>query len=176
MMGVYIGKKLTRIAQDEFHAIDKIIMGHVFDIHNEIGRFCSEKIYQRELSRRCRGDSQGIITSVCSEMPILVKHKNFNKTYFLDLVVNNSVIYEFKTVDDLSDKHTGQIINYLLLANLSHGKLINFGPQSVQYQFISAKSDNTSRHEYSIDDSNWTSVASSSDKFMDLVVNLVADV
>jgi len=31
--------------QDAFHAIDKMVVGHAFDIHNEFGRFCGERIY-----------------------------------------------------------------------------------------------------------------------------------
>jgi len=38
------------ISEDEFHLLDHKIMGIVFSMHKELGRFCDEKIYQNELA------------------------------------------------------------------------------------------------------------------------------
>ncbi len=56
-----------------------------FDIHNEFGRFCDEKIYQRELLYRC--ESRGI--KGASEAEIRVSFDTFSKSYFIDLLLAN---------------------------------------------------------------------------------------
>ncbi len=42
------------MGQEEFHTIDRIVMGEVFAIHNSIGRFFDERIYQDELPPQSR--------------------------------------------------------------------------------------------------------------------------
>jgi hypothetical protein len=49
-MPVFINEKIERISQKEFHCIDEKIMKGVFYLHNDIGRFYDEKIYQNELN------------------------------------------------------------------------------------------------------------------------------
>lgn len=68
---------------------------------------------------------------------IQVEHKDFRKLYFLDMLTNEAGIYELKATVALNNNNDRQLINYLLLAGLHHGKLINFGPASVEYRFIS---------------------------------------
>jgi hypothetical protein len=41
------------MGQEEFHAIDRIVMGEVFAMHISMGRFFDERIYQEELAHRC---------------------------------------------------------------------------------------------------------------------------
>jgi len=123
------------LSQDEFHAIDKTVMKHAFDIQNELGRLCDERIYQNELAYRCGQDGLTILT----EAMICVTHRTFSKTYYLDLLAMNGGIYELKTTGALHPNHSNQLINYLLLSALHHGKLINFRPASVEHRFISTK-------------------------------------
>ena len=51
-MGIKCKKDIIYKTQDEFHSIDKIITGCAFDIQNEIGRFCDEKIYQEIIAEK----------------------------------------------------------------------------------------------------------------------------
>ncbi|MEA2068095.1 MAG: GxxExxY protein, partial [Verrucomicrobiota bacterium] len=53
-MPIECGVEVEAIGQEQFHALDKVVMRHAFDIHNTLGRFCDERIYQKELARRCR--------------------------------------------------------------------------------------------------------------------------
>lgn len=46
---------LRRLTQEEFSEVAYEVMRHVFDIHNELGRFFDEKIYKRELAHRLPG-------------------------------------------------------------------------------------------------------------------------
>jgi GxxExxY protein len=139
------------LSQDEFHAVDKTIMKHAFDIQNEFGRLCDEQIYKNELAFRC--DTDGITT--LKEAVICVEHENFHKLYFLDMLASNSGIYELKATEALHTNNDRQLINYLLLAGLHHGKLINFGPASVEHRFISTSLTPDDRKKFSIDTRRW---------------------
>ena len=46
--------EVRNISDDEFYSLDYKIMGIVFDVHNEFGRFCDEKIYKTEIADRCQ--------------------------------------------------------------------------------------------------------------------------
>ena len=86
------------VDQERFHEIDRTVMGQAFAVHNELGRFFDEGVYQLELSKRC--GQVGLCTQ--REIPIAVSHLDFSKTYYLDLVVEGSVVYELKAFDALA--------------------------------------------------------------------------
>lgn len=133
------------ISQDMFQEIDYTVMRHAFDIHNEFGRFFDEKIYQEELAERCRSAGLNCET----EVGIRVTYKTFSKSYYLDLLVEHGAVYELKTSETLNRGHESQLLNYLLVNQLRHGKLINFRPVSVQHRFVSTTISNNDRFEYS---------------------------
>lgn len=137
--------------QERFHFVDTRVMGHVFDIHNTLGRFCDEKIYQEELAQRCRADG----FTVHREAQLRVVFRDFVKAYFLDLLVESGVIYELKTVEMLHPSHQKQLINYLLLTELSHGKLVNFHPGSVEFRFVSTRLTRRDRAHFVLADEAW---------------------
>ena len=139
------------MSQDEFHAIDKMVMRHAFNIQNELGRLCDEKIYQNELTYRCQQDGLNILT----EAMICVTHKTFKKLYYLDMLAENGGIYELKTTTALHQKNATQLINYLLLSDLNHGKLINLRPSSVEHRFVSTQLTTDIRLNFSLDHTHW---------------------
>ena len=71
-MSVITKEKIDRISQKEFNNIDEVIMKLVFELHNDLGRFCNEKIYHNELS----GIANKMGFHAENEVEILVKHKN----------------------------------------------------------------------------------------------------
>lgn len=142
---------LTAIDQEQFHAIDKVIMGYIFDIHNTLGRFCDESIYQEELSQRCRIGG----LNVQNEVLLQISHKDFSKSYYVDMLIDNGIIYELKAVKMLNGNHQKQLINYLLLGNLKHGKLINFRAKSVESRFVSTRLTHNNRITYSVIDNTF---------------------
>jgi GxxExxY protein len=160
------------ISQDEFHSIDHKIMGLVFGIHKDLGRFCDEKIYQNELAYRCRQMAFG---EIATEVPIRVSYRGFQKIYYIDLLVDRRIIYELKAVDDLIGQHRKQALNYLLLMGMHHGKLINMRPQSVQHYFVSTKLTPEKRYNFTIDDQKWKDIDEDSIWFKDLMATLLAE-
>ncbi|MCF7818185.1 MAG: GxxExxY protein [Kiritimatiellales bacterium] len=170
-MPIDLGLPVHRVSQQEFHAVDKLVTGMAFDIHNEFGRFCDEKIYRNELLHRC--EARGL--KGCSEIEIRASYETFSKSYFIDLLLDHSIIYELKTTAALTGNHKKQILNYLLLANLAHGALISFRPVSVQHEFASTQLNSEDRYKHTIIEDHWKGVDDSSCRFRNLIESLVKE-
>src|SRR5262245_7206289 len=146
-MPIKVRATIRRLDQNDFGRIAYDIMGCVFEIHNEFGRFFDEKIYKRELCRRYPG--------TLLEVPIEVRFESFSKLYFLDVLVNGGAAFEFKTVESLTDRHRSQLLHYLLLADLSHGKLVNMRTEHVQHEFVNTMLRTTDRTGFEVADRGW---------------------
>ena len=59
-------------------------------------------------------------------MPIVYKEVKLDHGYRMDLLVENQVVIEIKTVEFLTDVHTAQVLTYLKLGNYKLGLLLNF--------------------------------------------------
>lgn len=101
-----------------------IIIGCALEVHRELGPGLLESAYEvcmmHELKR------EGLSVSQQVPLPIVYKGVRLEAGYKLDIVVENSVILELKSVDYLADIHTAQLLTYLKLKNLKLGLLINF--------------------------------------------------
>lgn len=162
---------VEEMSKTHFHEVDYRAMRHVFDIQNELGRLCHESIYQAELVHRCA--SEGL--SVLTEGEIVVSHGTFRKSYFLDALVDQGAIYELKAVDALNGQHESQLLNYLFLAGLREGKLVNFSSPSVQHRFVSTNIEPAKRYSFAIDDSAWVVDIPSSGMLRAIVFDLLSD-
>lgn len=134
--------------QQAFGKIAYEVMENAFQIHNKLGRFFDEDAYQHELAHAF--GSRAMI-----EVPILVEHADFSKTYFIDLLVDHGAIFELKTVGHLTDEHRAQLISYLMLTGGRHGKLINFRPERVEHEFVNTTLTHADRTTFQVDDSAW---------------------
>ena len=103
--------------------MDYRLMRCAFDVQNQLGRLCDEIIYQNDLAIRLQTVGLG---PVHREVPVTVTHRDFSKTYRLDLVVSEAAIYELKAEARLVSEHEAQLLHYLLLCGSQHGKLVNF--------------------------------------------------
>jgi len=144
--------KIKPLSKNDFYQIDYKVMKLAFAIHNELGRFWDEKIYKNELAHQCRKIG---FEQVLTEVPVIASFKGFKKPYFIDILINNAVVYELKTVNRLNEDHQKQALNYLFLFGVHHGKLINFRPESVEYRFVSTNLTHEKRHDFRIDTVNW---------------------
>src|SRR5271170_3449082 len=82
---------------DEFEKIDYRVMAHAYASQNELGRLCDECAYHADLKARLLA---GGFRSVLTEIPVTVKHRDFSKKYYLDLVVDDA-LYELKAETSL---------------------------------------------------------------------------
>jgi len=102
---------------------DRIIKA-AFKVHNELGFGFLEKVYQNAMVVELR--SAGL--HVAKEVATDVYYQNeLVGQYYADLIVEQSVILELKSVATLSKNHEVQLVNYLKATGLEVGLLINFG-------------------------------------------------
>lgn len=165
------GGPLRVYSQEDFHELDRAVMGIAFDIHNEFGRFLDELLYKRELAVRCL--EAGLPTE--RELRVWARHGSFEKEYKIDLVYSHGVINEAKTVESLAPAHEAQTLNYLLLTGTHHAKLLNFRPERVQWRFVSTHLTPDARRRVSIDDGNWRPVNPRSQSLKEALIDLVSD-
>jgi len=170
-MPIECSQSIVSKNQDDFYAIDFEVMGRAFDIHNRMGRFLNESIYNNSLTNACI--EAGL--QAANEVAIKVSYKDFCKMYYLDILVENGIIYELKTCRKLDSNHKQQLLNYLMLTNTKHGKLINFRPGNAEYEFVSTNLTNKSRYNYQFDTSEWDSQNKEYNFFENILKELFAD-
>lgn len=167
-MPITIDAELRPLSQDEFGRIAFDVMRHAFDIHHELGRLFDEGIYQAELAHRC-GDAR-------IEMPIEVTFRDFKKVYFIDLLVADGAIFEIKTTEALHDRHRARLVNYLLLTDLAHSKLINFRPEVVEHEFVNTTITKSDRTGFEVDDREWEPGGTGSASIKSYLTEMLRDV
>lgn len=160
-------REVRRLPQDEFRELSYVVMGHVFEIHKEFGRFFDEQIYKRELAGR--------LLNASLEFPVYVTHDSFATEYHLDLLVADGGVFEFKAVASLGSRHRGQLYNYLLLLDLAHGKLINVRSESVKHEFVNASLRPADRQLFDVVTDRWDRSFGRSDFVHDTLVGLLQD-
>lgn len=107
----------------EINDITYAINGAVFEVNNILGPGFLEKVYENamliELKNRGLGTER--------QVPITVSYKdNVVGEYLADLLVEDKVIVELKTVENLDKNHEAQLLNYLKATGLHVGLLVNF--------------------------------------------------
>jgi GxxExxY protein len=159
--------ELTPLSQQEFSTIAYDVMVEVFSLHKTLGRLFDEKVYQQSLAER--------INTAKIEVPIHVSFRDFKKTYYLDLLVAKGAVFELKTASSLNARNRSQLLNYLLLTNLQHGKLVNLRPESVEHEFVNTSLSHADRIKFTIDSElSQPSQGFSSDK-RELIASMLHD-
>ena len=110
--------------------IAKIITQAAFDLHKEIGPGLLESVYEVLLAGMLR--DQGLDVVRQKPIPISFRGVLFAEGFRADLVVDNLVLVELKSIDALARVHRKQVLTYLRLSNLKLGLLINFGAEMLK--------------------------------------------
>ena len=112
------------LKREQLEAIGKQIVDAAFQVHKELGPGLLESAYERcmvvEIIER------GLNVKRQVKLPIIYKGKRINGGYRLDLIIENEIIIELKTVDCILPVHEAQLISYLKLSGKRLGYLINF--------------------------------------------------
>jgi len=110
------------------------IRGAVFKVYNELGPGLLESIYEAALYYQLQKDG----LEVKKQVPLDVKYDGviLPVDYRLDLIVEDSVILELKSVEKLTDLHKKQLLTYLKITNKTLGLLINFNTTNLQNDII----------------------------------------
>lgn len=105
--------------------VSRIVVDTAFAIHVELGPGLLESVYERILEHELK--KRGL--RVDRQVPIPVRYDGlvFDEGFRADLIVQNLVIVELKSIECLSAVHAKQLLTYLKIADKRLGLLINFG-------------------------------------------------
>lgn len=104
--------------------LSKIIIGCAIEVHKQLGPGLLESAYQECLYYELI--QAGLKVQKEKPMPIVYKEVKLNHGYRMDLLVDERVVIEIKTVEALNDVHLAQVLTYLRLGNYKLGLLFNF--------------------------------------------------
>lgn len=104
--------------------LSKIIIGCAIKVHKHLGPGLLESAYQECLYYELLQAGLTVIKE--KPMPIVYKEVKLNHGYRIDLLVENKVVVELKTVERFTDVHTAQVLTYLRLGDFRLGILLNF--------------------------------------------------
>ncbi len=100
------------------------IIGCAIEVHKILGPGLLESAYQECLYYELK--NAGLKVEKEKPMPIVYKDIKLDHGYRIDLLVENKVVVELKTVEAFTDVHLAQVLTYLKLGNYKLGLLINF--------------------------------------------------
>lgn len=110
------------------------IRGAAFKVHNELGPGLLESVYEAALSYELKLLGYDVKQQV--GIPMEYKEITFDVGFRLDLLINELVIVEIKSVESLAEVHHKQLLTYLKLANKKLGLLINFNSASLKDSIV----------------------------------------
>lgn len=114
--------------------ISRIIVSKCFDIHINLGPGLLESVYEEILFHE-------LITSKLSverqqSIPVIWKNRKMEIGFRADLIVENKVIIELKSIEVLAPAHKKQLLTYLKITGIKLGLLINFNEALIKNGII----------------------------------------
>ena len=106
------------------------IRGAIFDTYNALGPGLLESVYEEVLIYYL--SKRGLYVERQVEVPIEVDEFILTNTLRLDILVENTIIVELKSVSEMRDIFHKQILTYLKLSKLHRGILVNFNTTDIQ--------------------------------------------
>jgi GxxExxY protein len=106
--------------------LTELIIGVFYEVYNELGFGFLESVYRNSLHLALL--EKGL--AVEQEVPVTVFFRGKNVGDFrADLVVNETILLELKTAEQIVAAHESQVLNYLRSTSLELGLILNFGPR-----------------------------------------------
>lgn len=104
--------------------ISKIVIGFAIDVHKILGPGLLENAYKESLFYML--NKHGLKVEKEKPMPLIFEEVKLDCGYRIDLLVENKLVIELKSVESLNEIHLAQTLTYLKLGNYKLGLLINF--------------------------------------------------
>lgn len=104
--------------------ISKIIVDVSYKIHTKLGLGLLESVYETILNYELT--SRGLKVERQKALPVIWNETKMDVGFRSDLIVENKVIIEVKSVEQIATVHPKQVLTYLKITNLKLGLLINF--------------------------------------------------
>jgi GxxExxY protein len=108
----------------EINQITEKIIGCAIEVHKNLGPGLLESAYEESLYYEL--NTLGLDVKRQLALPLVYKDVKLDAGYRIDLLIENKVIVEIKSVEALAEIHKAQLMTYMKLANIKIGQLINF--------------------------------------------------
>ncbi len=118
----------------EENQISYNIRGAAFKVHSALGPGLLESVYERALAYELTELGYNVQSQI--GVPMMYANIKIDVGFRLDLLINELVIIEIKSVESLSDIHYKQLLTYLKLSNKKLGILINFNSLTLKDSMI----------------------------------------
>ncbi|MDD3320348.1 MAG: GxxExxY protein [Paludibacter sp.] len=112
------------MTQKEINKLSYDIIGFAIEVHKELGPGLLESVYEKCLAHLLL--QNGYTVSRQQSVPLNFRGLDLDCELRFDLMVNNLIIVELKTVEELIPIHEAQLLTYLKLLKKPKGILINF--------------------------------------------------
>ncbi len=110
--------------------LSNIIIGCAMEVHKQLGPGLLESAYKECMYYELKNLKLDVQKE--KALPIVYKEVKLDHGYRIDLLVNNKVVIEVKTVDFFVEVHTAQLLTYLKLGNYKLGLILNFYVSSLK--------------------------------------------
>lgn len=110
---------------DEIEAFARAVVNTGFELHRDIGPGLLESAYEALLASFLTNEGY----DVQRQVPVQMNYRGVivDNAFKIDLLVNNCLVVELKSIERLSAVHGKQVLTYLRLMHLPLGLLMNFG-------------------------------------------------
>lgn len=104
--------------------LSKIVIGLAIEVHNALGPGLLESAYKECLYYKIA--KAGLFVEKEKIMPLVFEDVRLDCGYRIDILVENKLVLELKSIEALNDVHLAQTLTYMKLGNYKLGLLMNF--------------------------------------------------
>ena len=108
----------------EFESLSKDVLGAAIEVHKHLGPGLLESVYEECLSYELT--QRGYKIEREKPIPVVYKEIKLECGYRIDILVEDKIVLELKSVDCFNPVHEAQILTYMKFAQKKIGLLINF--------------------------------------------------
>lgn len=109
---------------EKVNPLSNKIIGAAIEVHRSLGPGLLESAYRECLAYELKNIGFNVRQEVA--MPIVYKEIKLDHGYRMDLLVEESIVVELKTVESFTDVHFAQLLTYITLGSYPLGLLLNF--------------------------------------------------
>lgn len=124
-----MNEEFTKIPED-LEEISYAVIGLAIEVHRQLGPGLLESAYQECLYYEIK--NAGLVVEKEIALPVIYKGLKLEQGYRIDLLVENKLVIELKTVENFTPVHFAQILTYLKLGKYPLGLLINYNSKMLR--------------------------------------------
>ncbi|MFP6894672.1 MAG: GxxExxY protein [Opitutales bacterium] len=114
----------------EFSKLSNQVLGCAIEVHRELGPGLLESTYEQCLAHELH--AKNVTCRTQCPMPVQYKDRRLDCGYRIDFMINDEIILELKSVEELKGIHEAQLLTYMKLAEIKQGFLINFNARQLK--------------------------------------------